>query len=153
MFDHVEIKVVRFDSCQHFYATVLAPLLIELKWSDETAAGFGLMGRDHVGFLIEQGQQGASCHLAFRADDATQVDAFHHAGIKAGFACNGLPGLRPHYAPNYYAAFLRDPDGNNIEAPWHGERVKRRRAACQQEPGVFELGAGKLATNKGENHA
>ena len=48
MFDHVEIKVVRFDSCQHFYATVLAPLLIELKWSDETAAGFGLMGRDHV---------------------------------------------------------------------------------------------------------
>lgn len=48
MFDHVEIKVVRFDSCQHFYATVLAPLLIELKWSDEAAAGFGLMGRDHV---------------------------------------------------------------------------------------------------------
>nr|WP_301291255.1 VOC family protein [Aeromonas caviae] len=90
--------------------------MIELKWSDETAAGFGLMGRDHVGFLIERGQQGASCHLAFRADDATQVDAFHHAGIKAGFACNGLPGLRPHYAPNYYAAFLRDPDGNNIEA-------------------------------------
>lgn len=96
MFDHVEIKVVRFDSCQHFYATVLAPLLIELKWSDEAAAGFGLMGRDHVGFLIERGQEGASCHLAFRADDATQVDAFHHAGIKAGFACNGLPGLRPH---------------------------------------------------------
>lgn len=116
MFDHVEIKVVRFDSCQHFYATVLAPLLIELKWSDEAAAGFGLMGRDHVGFLIERGQQGASCHLAFRADDTTQVDAFHHAGIKAGFACNGLPGLRPHYAPNYYAAFLRDPDGSNIEA-------------------------------------
>ncbi|MFQ2506426.1 hypothetical protein ACK31R_01055 [Aeromonas caviae] len=64
MFDHVEIKVVRFDSCQHFYATVLAPLLIELKWSDEAAAGFGLMGRDHVGFLIERGQQG--CFLPSR---------------------------------------------------------------------------------------
>jgi len=43
------------------------------------------------------------------------VDEFHQAGVRAGFVCNGQPGLRPHYAPNYYAAFLRDPDGNNIE--------------------------------------
>ncbi|WP_324049183.1 VOC family protein [Aeromonas caviae] len=116
MFDHVEIKVVRFDSCQHFYATVLAPLLIELKWSDETAAGFGLMGRDHVGFLIERGQQGRLLPSRIQSRRRDPGGWFHHAGIKAGFACNGLPGLRPHYAPNYYATFLRDPDGNNIEA-------------------------------------
>ncbi|MGN4952728.1 hypothetical protein ACTG22_08375 [Aeromonas caviae] len=100
MFDHVEIKVVRFDSCQHFYATVLAPLLIELKWSDETAAGFGLMGRDHVGFLIERGQQGASCHLAFRADDAPQVDAFHHArGSRQVLPAMGCRGCVPTMPP------------------------------------------------------
>jgi len=122
VFDHVEIQVVRFDDCRRFYATVLAPLLIELKWADEEAAGFGLMGRDKVGFLIARGEQGPPCHLAFRASDAAQVDGFHHAGIRAGFVCNGPPGLRPHYAPDYYAAFLRDPDGNNIEALAYLER-------------------------------
>ncbi|MEB6607289.1 VOC family protein [Aeromonas sanarellii] len=116
MFEHVEIKVVRFDDCQRFYATVLAPLLIELKWAGKDAAGFGRLGHDKVGFLIEWGDQGAPCHLAFAASTAAQVDAFHRAGVMAGFACNGQPGLRPHYAPDYYAAFLRDPDGNNIEA-------------------------------------
>ncbi|MCK2084180.1 VOC family protein [Aeromonas sp. 3925] len=109
MFDHVEIKVVRVDDCRRFYETVLAPLLITLKWADKDAAGFGRVG-------IERGQQGAPCHLAFAASSAAQVDEFHQAGVRAGFACNGQPGLRPHYAPNYYAAFLLDPDGNNIEA-------------------------------------
>ena len=54
--------------------------------------------------------------VAHAASSAAQVDEFHQAGVRAGFVCNGQPGLRPHYAPNYYAAFLRDPDGNNIEA-------------------------------------
>ena len=116
MFDHVEIKVVRVDDCRRFYATVLAPLLIALKWADKDAAGFGRVGHDKVRFLIERGEQGAPCHLAFAASSAAQVDEFHQAGVRAGFVCNGQPGLRPHYAPNYYAAFLRDPDGNNIEA-------------------------------------
>jgi len=122
VFDHVEIKVVNVDDCRRFYETVLAPLLIELKWADEGAAGFGPVSRDKVGFLIERGERGAPCHLAFAASTAAQVDAFHRAGVTAGFACNGLPGLRPHYAPDYYAAFLRDPDGNNIEALAYLER-------------------------------
>ncbi|MFM5086005.1 VOC family protein [Aeromonas media] len=115
MFDHVEIKVVCFDDCRRFYATVLVPLLIELKWADKDAAGFGRLGHDKVGFLIERGEPGAPCHLAFTASCAAQVDEFYQVGVRAGFACNGQPGLRPHYAPNYYAAFLLDPDGNNIE--------------------------------------
>ena len=115
MFDHVEIKVVHFNDCRRVYATVLVPLLIELKWADKDAAGFGRLGHDKVGFLIERGEQGAPCHLAFTASSAAQVDEFYQVGVRAGFACNGQPGLRPHYAPNYYAAFLRDPDGNNIE--------------------------------------
>ena len=115
MFDHVEIKVVQFDDCRCFYDIVLVPLLIELKWADKDAAGFGRVGQDKVGFLIERGEPGAPCHLAFTASSAAQVDEFYQVGVRAGFACNGQPGLRPHYAPNYYAAFLRDPDGNNIE--------------------------------------
>ncbi|MEG0009043.1 MAG: VOC family protein [Aeromonas sp.] len=116
MFDHVEIKVVHLDDCRRFYQTVLAPLSIELKWADEEAAGFGRIGHDKVSFLIEQGEQSTPCHLAFAASAAATVDAFHQIGVTAGFRCNGRPGLRSHYAPNYYAAFLRDPDGNNIEA-------------------------------------
>ena len=115
MFDHVEIKVVCFDDCRRFYATVLVPLLIELKWADKDAAGFGRVGHDKVGFLIERGEPGAPCHLAFTASSAAQVDEFYQVGVRAGFACNGPPGLRSHYAPNYYAALLLDPDGNNIE--------------------------------------
>ena len=115
MFDHVEIKVVCFDDCRRFYETVLVPLLIELKWADKDAAGFGRVGHDKVGFLIERGGPGAPCHLAFTASSAAQVDECYQVGVRAGFACNGPPGLRSHYAPNYYAALLLDPDGNNIE--------------------------------------
>lgn len=116
MFDHVEIKVVHFDDCQRFYQTVLAPLSIELKWADEGAAGFGRVDHDKVSFLIERGEQNTPCHLAFTANAAATVDALHQDGVAAGFRSNGRPGLRSHYAPNYYAAFLHDPDGNNIEA-------------------------------------
>ncbi|MGE6135768.1 VOC family protein [Aeromonas salmonicida] len=116
MIDHVEIKTVHFDDCKRFYQTVLHPLHVELKWADDAAAGFGLFGRDKVSFLIERGERHTHCHLAFSATIQAQVDAFHLAGIQAGFRCNGQPGFRAHYAPDYYAAFLLDPDGNNIEA-------------------------------------
>ena len=116
MIDHFEIKVVDFDACVAFYSKVLITLGIELKWSDEAAAGFGLVGEPNTRFLIEKGAQSAPCHIAFKANDKASVEAFHKAGIEAGFTCHGEPGLREHYAPNYYAAFLYDPDGNNIEA-------------------------------------
>ena len=86
MFDHVEIKVVRVDDCRRFYATVLAPLLIALKWADKDAAGFGRVGHDKVGFLIERGEQGAPCHLAFTASSAAQVDEFYQVGVRAVFS-------------------------------------------------------------------
>ncbi len=116
MIDHFEIKVVDFDACVAFYSKVLTPLGIELKWSDETAAGFGLINEPNTRFLIEMGDQSTPCHIAFKADDKVSIKAFHKSGIEAGFSCNGEPGLREHYAPNYYAAFLYDPDGNNVEA-------------------------------------
>lgn len=114
--DHFEIKVAAFEECRAFYMNVLEPLGIELKWSDENAAGFGLSSEPNVRFLIEEGVSNSTCHIAFSALDKRQVTAFHEAGLSAGGKCNGKPGLRSHYAPNYYSAFLIDPEGNNVES-------------------------------------
>lgn len=114
--DHFEIKVTAFEECRAFYMNALEPLGIELKWSDENAAGFGLSREPNVRFLIEKGVSNSTCHIAFSALDKRQVTAFHEAGLSAGGKCNGKPGLRSHYAPNYYAAFLIDPEGNNVES-------------------------------------
>ncbi|MCG6279840.1 VOC family protein [Vibrio diabolicus] len=116
MIDHFEIKVAAFEECCIFYKNALKPLGIELKWSDESAAGFGLSSESNVRFLIEKGVSNSKCHIAFSATDKLQVVAFHEAGLSVGGKCNGKPSLRGHYAPNYYAAFLIDPDGNNVES-------------------------------------
>ncbi|MFD2177687.1 VOC family protein [Veronia pacifica] len=116
MIDHFEIKVTAFEECREFYKITLEPLGIELKWSDEAAAGFGFSSEANVRFLIEQGVSKSTCHIAFSASNKLQVAAFHEAGLSGGGLCNGKPGLREHYAPNYYAAFLIDPDGNNVES-------------------------------------
>ncbi|MGY0613631.1 VOC family protein [Vibrio sp. FJH11] len=116
MIDHFEIKVVDFENCLDFYRHALSPLGIELKWADEVAAGFGLTTEPNVRFLIEKGVNSARSHIAFSASNKDQVSEFHKAGLSCGAICNGKPGLRKKYAPNYYAAFLLDPDGNNVEA-------------------------------------
>ena len=91
-------------------------LLVLLIPCHDHAAGFGVKGSPKVGFLIEKSDQSVPSHLAFAALDESAVGRFHQAGIEHGFTCNGKPGLRKNYAPNYYAAFLLDPDGNNVEA-------------------------------------
>lgn len=116
MIDHFEIKVVDFESCRDFYQRVLAPLGIELKWADDAAAGFGLTTEPNVRFLIEKSDSSTKSHIAFSAANKVQVSEFHKSGLSCGAICNGKPGLREQYAPNYYAAFLLDPDGNNVEA-------------------------------------
>lgn len=116
MFDHIEIKVVKFERCVAFYSDVLRPLGIELKWSDNIAAGFGLCDEENVRFLIEQSESASECHIAFRANDEHSVEEFYRSGVERHYRTNGAPGLRTEYAANYYAAYLFDPDGNNIEA-------------------------------------
>jgi catechol 2,3-dioxygenase-like lactoylglutathione lyase family enzyme len=71
-------------------------------------------------FWIREGEPAAGIHVAFRADEADTVDAFYGAAVGAGGKDNGPPGLREHYHPTYYAAFVHDPDGNNVEAVHHG---------------------------------
>ena len=116
MIDHFEIKVAKFDKCLKFYSSALKPLGIELKWSDPSSTGFGMTNEPNVRFLIEKAESSTKSHIAFKAKDKTSVASYYEEGLTASGVCNGKPGLREQFAPNYYAAFLYDPDGYNVEA-------------------------------------
>jgi catechol 2,3-dioxygenase-like lactoylglutathione lyase family enzyme len=115
MFDHVGLKVQDIGASVRFYTAVLAPLSYVLCSHDESGAGFGPPGEPAL-WLYAHAKPVPGVHLAFRARDRAAVDRFHATGLEAGGRDNGGPGLRADYAPKYYAAFLIDPDGNNIEA-------------------------------------
>ncbi|HEV2675468.1 MAG TPA: VOC family protein [Aliidongia sp.] len=122
MLDHVGLAVSDFERAKAFYQMALAPLGITLLFeitAEQTGAdahaGFGTPGRPF--FWIGTGPQPArSVHVAFASPDRATVAAFHQAALAAGGTDNGAPGPRPHYHADYYGAFVRDPDGNNIEA-------------------------------------
>jgi len=119
MLDHVTIGVTDIDGSKKFYDRALRPLGIERLYAEgETFAGYGA---DRKAFFWIGGRNAPqTCvHIAFLARDRATVDRFHAAAIAAGGRDNGQPGLRPHYHPNYYAAFVLDPDGHNIEAVCH----------------------------------
>jgi catechol 2,3-dioxygenase-like lactoylglutathione lyase family enzyme len=124
MLDHVGFPVSDYELSKSFYLQALAPLgytlIMEVQQHehDSPAAGFGI--DDKPDFWIGgEGGLNRAMHLAITAKDRTAVDAFYRAAIGAGGTDNGAPGLRPHYHPNYYAAFVLDPDGHNIEAVCH----------------------------------
>lgn len=116
MFDHIGLKVKDIGASVRFYEAALAPLGVVLCNGDDSGAGFGQPGAPAL-WLGSAGKATVpSIHLAMRAPDRKAVDRFHAAGLGAGGRDNGKPGLRPDYGPTYYAAFLIDPDGNNVEA-------------------------------------
>ncbi len=120
LFDHVHLVVKDLEASKRFYKAVLGALDVPTGgdapdhfWADEL----------YISTASSPAAQGAltgRVHLAFQAASRSAVDAFHKAGVAAGAKDNGAPGERP-YHPGYYAAFLLDPDGNNIEAVYHGE--------------------------------
>lgn len=116
MLDHVTLRVADFDRSRAFYDAALQPLGLAVVMSEGRAAGYG---RDRPFFWIGEGAGGAGAHVAFAAQDRASVDAFYAAAIAAGGRDNGPPGVRAHYHPTYYGAFVLDPDGNNIEAVRH----------------------------------
>jgi catechol 2,3-dioxygenase-like lactoylglutathione lyase family enzyme len=126
MLDHIGIKVSNLARSKEFYRAALRPLGYEL-WKDiPSAAGFGTAegaGRntDPGGdfWVIEGDPPLPRIHVAFNASTREQVDAFFAAARAAGGIDNGAPGLRPEYHPHYYAAFILDPDGYNIEVVCH----------------------------------
>lgn len=125
--DHMGISVSDIVRSRAFYEAALKPLGITVRMevtpdqtiSGGTALGFGEEG-DHGFFWIGDNERvGQGTHVAFQAKDRAAVDAFHAAALTAGGTDHGAPGLRPHYGPDYYAAFVLDPDGANIEAVYH----------------------------------
>jgi len=120
MIDHISLAVRDLKKAEAFYAALLAPLgLVKLREWPDAAIGFG---KKYPEFWINKRAAMAAVaadsgvHICLRAGDTAAVDAFHAAALAAGGSSDGAPGLRPHYHVSYYAAFVRDPDGNRIEA-------------------------------------
>jgi predicted lactoylglutathione lyase len=101
-----------------FYERALQPFGVGVVENSQ-GPGFALDDQDF--WIIEQEEAAVSVHIAFAAPDRETVDSFHAAALEAGGVDNGRPGLRPHYHSGYYAAFVLDPDGNNVEAVFHGD--------------------------------
>ncbi|MAF82882.1 MAG: hypothetical protein CL797_02115 [Chromatiales bacterium] len=118
MLDHISIPVSNLADSKAFYSQALVPIGFGLLGESERHAAFGF---SHMPYLIVRLAEVApeSVHIAFTADTRAQVDAFHTAALAAGGTDNGAPGLRPDYHPDYYAAFVLDPDGHNIEVVKH----------------------------------
>lgn len=119
MFDHVALGVADVGRSGAFYDAVLAALGLRRLYETDGAVGYGSdrprfwIGRPLEGSITAASPGG---HVCFSADSKEVVEAFHAAGLQAGGTDAGGPGLRPQYRPNYYAAFLHDPDGHKIEA-------------------------------------
>jgi catechol 2,3-dioxygenase-like lactoylglutathione lyase family enzyme len=117
VYDHIGIHVRNLETSLRFYRAALATLGLDVCTQDTATAGLGPKGEPALWlYKATKGAAGTGTHIALRASNRTAVDRFHQEGIKAGGRDNGGPGLRIDYSPNYYAAFLIDPDGNNVEA-------------------------------------
>ena len=123
LIDHLQLVVANIEASKRFYAAAFAALDIPISgegsdyfWADELFVST----QDSKS---AQGKPTGRCHIAFQAKDRATVDRFHSAVLAAGGRDNGKPGMRP-YHPGYYAAFALDPDGNNVEAVFHGTAKK-----------------------------
>jgi catechol 2,3-dioxygenase-like lactoylglutathione lyase family enzyme len=120
MFDHVKFGVSDLAASKAFFLKVLEPLGVNVVDYEGPSGGVEIFPKGEASLcLFQTEEKPAHLHLAFRAGNRRQVDAFHRAALQAGAKDNGAPGLRPHYHPNYYAAFVIGPDGHNIEMVCH----------------------------------
>ena len=118
MLDHVVLNISDLDASRAFYEKALAPLGYVTVATFPEGTGFGVENKP-IFWIGKREGRASNVHVAIVCEDRSAVDAFHAAGLEAGGRCNGAPGIREHYHPNYYGAFLFDPDGNNIEAVCH----------------------------------
>lgn len=127
MFDHVKFGVRDYAASKAFYLQALGPLGIVVVSEGLPSYGVELCtpeGKVSL-CLFQTDEKPAHLHIAFVAETRQQVDAFHRAALEAGGTDNGAPGLRLNYNANYYAAFVIDPDGHNIEAVCHAPEAHR----------------------------
>jgi catechol 2,3-dioxygenase-like lactoylglutathione lyase family enzyme len=132
--DHISVLVHDMKVARRFYQAALGAIGMKINMDLRSAFGMGSRGQK-IFWLVRDRQASGNGHYALRVPRRSDVDAFYEAGIDAGGADNGKPGLRPNYGRNYYAAFVRDPEGNNIEvvcyaaAPRTRTANRRKRAA------------------------
>ena len=128
LIDHVHLRARNFATTRYFYEAILKVLGIPV-----TAAGKGWMQADELFIDAADARTTPThLHLAFQARDRAMVEAFHKAALAAGGTDNGRPGER-HYHPGYYACFVIDPDGNNVEAVFHGP-ARRSAESVEHDP-------------------
>ena len=123
LIDHIQLVVKDLAASRRFYDAVFQVLDMPLGGEADDYFWFDELFISSADSKSAQGHLTGRHHLAFQAKDRATVEAFHKAGLEAGGRDNGPPGLRS-YHPGYYAAFLIDPDGNNIEAVYHGEHTR-----------------------------
>jgi catechol 2,3-dioxygenase-like lactoylglutathione lyase family enzyme len=115
--DHIVVMVRDLAASQAFYEAALVPFGARVVDYGEIGIGIGPEGSEDLG--LREGEPRAPMHIAFLAVDVATGDAFHAAALEAGGTDNGAPGRRPQYNERYYAAYVLDPDGNNVEAVCH----------------------------------
>jgi catechol 2,3-dioxygenase-like lactoylglutathione lyase family enzyme len=120
LIDHIQLVVKDLAASRRFYEAVGKALGVPIGGEFEGFFYLDELGVSSADSPAAQGKLTGRHHIAFQAKDRAAVDAFHKAGLANGGKDNGAPGERTHYHPGYYAAFLLDPDGNNIEAVYHG---------------------------------
>lgn len=131
MIDHYSTYATDYDATVRFYDAALAPLgytrnvnmvtTWDAEWPTRRASAYGPENKPIL-WVIEVKEAASPRHVAFVAADEAAVAAFHAAALDTGAGDNGAPGPRAHYHPGYYGAFVFDPDGNNVEAVFHGHR-------------------------------
>lgn len=127
MIAHAGISVKKYEAAKAFYTKVLATVGYKLAMEFGEAAGF--MEGGNTSFWMVAQKKTLPGHIAFEAKNKKEVDSFYRVAMKAGAKDNGKPGYRPDYWPGYYAAFILDADGNNIEAVWFDyAKVKKAKA-------------------------
>ncbi|HEY0010398.1 MAG TPA: VOC family protein [Candidatus Paceibacterota bacterium] len=124
MIAHTSVAVKDFPKSKELYIKALAPLgyVLGMELAEYGVAGFTHEGQ--VDFWIGKKDSAGNGHVAFTAASQEEVQAFHKAALEAGATDNGAPGYRKEYSPGYYAAFVHDLDGNNIEAVWMDPAVR-----------------------------
>jgi catechol 2,3-dioxygenase-like lactoylglutathione lyase family enzyme len=123
MLDHIGLRTKDVARSLRFYSAALEPLGYRVEYHEGDSAGLGKKGSPKL--WLGKGDTPSSVHLALEAADRGAVDAFYQAAIKAGASDNGAPGIRADYSPGYYAAYVVDPDGNNLEAVFNDPKAKK----------------------------
>jgi catechol 2,3-dioxygenase-like lactoylglutathione lyase family enzyme len=131
-FDHISLPVRKLAQARRFYEAALGAIGMRVNMEMDDAFALGSK-KQMIFWLVKDKKASGGAHIAFRVDHRAEVDAFHRAAIAAGGTDNGPPGPRKNYGPNYYAAFVKDVERNNIEVVCYARAASSRAAAPRKK--------------------